>query len=179
MPEPDAAAEVAVPPTPPIESASSRASFASCPPEEDREVRARRSRSSVDDDDGARERESDSAVEEAEDRDGDVRIRDVRQEPTPEPEGEVGVGPQQRVEMEKGEHVEDVGVRSGVGSPEGREREQGEGDVRMEAETNERLEGADDGESAPLYLSYPPIQREKVWHCRQIENETRGGELKS
>ena len=102
------------------------------------------------------------------DADDDVRIRDVRQEPTPELEGEANVGTQQRVEMDERGHVnprnddsddekqaafdprvdelddddaemsdfealpptaEDFEVGSGAGSPAGREKEQGEGDV--------------------------------------------------
>lgn len=174
MPEPEAAAPpaanaqaAAVPPTPPTETSSSRASFTSCPPEEERESLGSRT-ARPDGDTNARSprrRETDhsrGASEGNTDRDGDVRIADVRQEPTPEPEGQARAGAQRESESrEKGEHVEDVGLSggSGVGSPEAQGAEEG----RIARPAEGVAKAAEDTDSAPLYLSYPsPIEREKV-----------------
>ena len=102
-----------------------------------------------------------SAVDEEgdghEDRDARLGMADVRQEPTPEPEGE----------REKGDArmCVDGDGRGEIASAEAKGERQGGmrmaqlgEDVQVDA-----LEGAIEDESAPLYLSYPPIQREKVW----------------
>ena len=89
----------------------------------------------------------------------------MRQEPTPEPEAQAREGARRESEgREKGEHVEDVGVSggSGVASPEAQGAEEARSARPVEGEGGAR--SAEDGESAPLYLSYPPaMEREKVW----------------
>lgn len=173
MPEPEAAADVAIPPTPPLETSSSRASFTSCPPEEEREShapRAARTEAPL-----ARSPGTSSAIDE----DGDARITDVRQEPTPEPDVRGGA---QVDREEKGEHVEDAGMsigaeaRSAVASPELNDRV--EGKERIAQQDREILVGQSeqvtgDGDSAPVYMSYPPLQREKV-RSRELCQMPRG-----
>lgn len=176
MPEPEAApppattAEAsAIPPTPPTETPSSRASFTSCPPEEEREALSSRTTRSDSEPDArlTRRREGIRArgvSDENTDRDGDVRISDVRQEPTPEPEGQARAGGLRESEQrEKGEHVEDVGMSggSGVASPEAQSTE--EGRIPPAAEGEKDARATEDGDSAPVYLSYPPaMEREPV-----------------
>lgn len=181
MPEPESTtAEVAVPPTPPIETPSSRASFASCPPEEEREAIVSRVTARADTP-LPQSPETSSAVDDDVDSDavGDARIAmaDVRQEPTPEPEARLGARRDGLDEREKGEREEDAGITvneesmSAFASPEMRGEEGGEGRMARTAAEVQRNPGAerpDDGESAPLYLTYPPLQREKVRDCDQL-----------
>lgn len=164
MPEPEvtAIADVVIPPTPPIETSSSRASFASCPPEDERE-RVFRADTPL-----PQSPEASSAIDE----DGDARIANMRQEPTPEPEARLGAlrdeVEEDREKRRRGGEETAVGEgdgRSAVTSPEMRGGSESEGgSARRSAEDGQvsRSEGEVDGEGAPLYMSYPPLRREKV-----------------
>jgi hypothetical protein len=97
-------------PSPPPEASSSRASFASCPPEEDREHHA------------PREERIDTPQAE-----GDATGEDEHmtiQRPTPDETAQVGASHLASSEAahEKGEHIEDAGIDidppSAVGSPD-------------------------------------------------------------
>ena len=126
------------PPTPPTEALSSRASFASCPPEEEREQHAPREArvdTPLPDTSGALTR---GLVEE--------ERHAIIQEPTPTPEPE-SRPPTSR--EEKGEHVEYAGVTEESPSPVGSPVTPGESDGRWSADM-------------PRYLSYPPLDRQKV-----------------
>jgi len=148
MPEVEEASDIAIPPTPPIESTSSRASFTSCPPEEDRDAHA--------------PRESWAGTSRNQYAGGESAIEEgVRQEPTPEPEARAGA------EREKGEHVEDarIGVeeQAGVGSSAPSPEVQGESDVRMVGAAVDGQEGQREAvDNAPIYLNYPPMRQSRV-----------------
>lgn len=174
MPQPDTApADVARPPTPPIEAtttSSSRASFASCPPEDEREAHLPRAR--VAPFPHSPSHETDSAVDDDGDGDADARIGDVdvRQEPTPEPEVGLGARRQDGLlgEGDKLAGAEGVeGAAAALASPESHDdmmaRPSG-GIARSQAE-----DGEAHGEIAPLYLSYPSLPREKV--CAGLDRE--------
>lgn len=151
MPEPEEAADVVVPPTPPMEATSSRASFASCPPEEDRDAHAPRQ---------SRE-EATSLTQSAANGDTmDDGRESVRQEPTPEPEVHLGA------EREKGEHVEDarIGVEEREASSAPSPEVQGESEVRSTQPVGSEEARGREEDNAPLYLSYPPIRRDRVGH---------------
>ncbi|KAI6798347.1 hypothetical protein KC363_g3385 [Hortaea werneckii] len=110
MPTPS---EPTLPPSPPVEASSSRASFASCPPEDDRE---REHHAPREERIGSPRREA-GEVDEAHE-----HADTIHQEPTPEPELQRGLSNdireaqvQVRIPQahEKGEHVEDAGAEEG------------------------------------------------------------------
>lgn len=151
MPTPDETI-TAVPPTPPIETSSSRASFTSCPPEEDREQHA------------PREPRADSAQLAAPELVSERHVN-ATQEPTPEPEAQLGASREvaMQEEHEKGEHIEDAGVVAESPSPVGSPVAQSEGDVRLaQSQAPAALGALETGEAAPRYLSYPPLPTERV-----------------
>ncbi|KAK5110334.1 hypothetical protein LTR62_006042 [Meristemomyces frigidus] len=144
MPTPE---EVVIPPSPPAETTiSSRASFASCPPEEDRDYNAPRE-----------ERIQGSEVDVGEAND-EVEVRlGVTQQPTPEPEHLSG--PADTVEpqhvSEKGEHIEDAGIEPDspvvIDSSDG----QLENDVRLAQSLGQAANISSD---EPYYLTFPEEQ---------------------
>lgn len=110
MPTPS---EPTLPPSPPVEASSSRASFASCPPEDDRE---REHHAPREERIGSPRPEAGSEGAESE------HLNAIQQEPTPEPELQQGLSNdtqeaqvQVRIPQaqEKGEHVEDAGAEEG------------------------------------------------------------------
>ena len=124
------------PPTPPLEASSSRASFASCPPEEERDAhppREPRTRSQ------SQRAESSRHV--------------LTQEPTPEPDTQPGALPHEA--QIKTEHIEDAGIiaesPSPVGSPD------------PVVVSNGEVRSAQEDGIGPKYLVYPPFSgRERV-----------------
>lgn len=140
-------------PSPPVEASSSRASFASCPPEEEREQHA------------PREGRIDSSAPGAEEGDEaeDAHMTN-HQEPTPEPDRRAD--PSRQADMleshAKGEHVEDAGIAeplveeqlSAVGSPEA----PSESDARL---AQSMSAAAISSSNEPLYLTFPR-DRERV-----------------
>jgi hypothetical protein len=159
MPTPDE--DSVVPPTPPNDLTSSRASFASCPPEEEREAHA------------PREPRADStqptSAEALIDVDDEHAIRQVA---TPEPDAQIGASREGERDGEKAEHVEDAGIVLGSelpSSPSGSPAETGsDSDGRLAQSlattaldsSGRRIESEDD--NAPLYLYYPPADRDRV-----------------
>ena len=141
-------------PTPPIEASSSRASFASCPPEEEREPHA--------------PREARLETPQILDTSG---VRSSAHETTGEdmPEPRIQMNTSQidtgREELEKGEHIEDASPGnvaespSPVGSPE----TSSDGDLRLAGSmATAALAGASDVETKPRYLFYPPLNTNRV-----------------
>lgn len=167
-----------VPPTPPLETSSSRASFTSCPPEERRERHARRT-ARADRTPSQQAADASFTLPEAV---GDRRaINSIRalQQPTPEPETDRGARsarsdlvfrrqPYDEQESEKSDHVEDS--RSGLAelpSAEGSSPEaQSESEVRLaQSMASAMLDGQttrETAEEAPKYLVYPPMTRGRV-----------------
>ena len=155
-----------VPPTPPLGTSSSRASFASCPSEEERETHAPRE---------ARphpplplpQPTSSSAVDET-----IIDEHTTTQEPTPEPDARAGVSSERnppREQRDKGEHVEDVRFTAELPSPVGSPEAQSDSDVRLAQSmaTAALREGEGQGEEQrPRYLYYPPSDKNRV--CLQI-----------
>ena len=126
--------------TPSIEASSSRTSFASCPPEEDREYHAPRE-----------ERVDVETVTAGED------AHMTTQEPTPEPEAQAGAAvnasPIASNTPEKAEHVEDVAVvaedlHSSAGSPDA----PSESETRL-SQSMSKTEIS--STSLPQYLTFP------------------------
>jgi len=152
MPTPS---EVTVLPSPPLEASSSRASFTSCPPEEEREHHAPREERI----DSPRPAGAESAIE-----DEHMTI----QEPTPEPEAQPGASDPIRIPRahDKAEHVEDVGATedsvtlSAAASPEP-SGAVNEGDARLVRSMSAAAISSSD---EPLYLTFP---REKDRVCYQ------------
>ncbi|KAK3115224.1 hypothetical protein LTR53_005635 [Teratosphaeriaceae sp. CCFEE 6253] len=145
--------EVAVLPSPPVEASSSRASFTSCPPEEDREHHAPREPRI----DTPRPDEAEAEAEvEVEETAGDAHM--ITQQPTPEPEMQVQVGASEAVAEpqmhEKGEHIEDAGIAiDAVPSVEASPDAPLEGG---EVGLARSMSGADLSSSHdPLYLTFP------------------------
>ena len=145
MPTPE---EVVIPPSPPVEPSSSRASFTSCPPEEDREHHAPREErlDAGVTDDGQMEEEG-VVVEVVED------APLPAQQPTPEPEVQHGRTERSQSEAhEKGEHIEDAGVEvdppSVVASPD----TQIENDAQLAQSMSHTAIASSD---EPLYLTFP------------------------
>ena len=155
MPTPDETT-TSVARTPPIQQSSSRASFASCPPEEEREPhppREARSQSAQQDSRPAESRE-----------DGHTTRQDIRTERDAQAGASQIESP--REEREKGEHIEDAATGSvteapsPVGSPEG----SSDSDVRLaQSMATTALGGStESNETAPRYLCYPPLNRNRV-----------------
>ena len=150
MPTP--ADEAIRPPTPPIGTSSSRASFASCPPEEDREPRA------------PREARVDTALDEPTSSTAIIDGHATAQLPTPDRDEQTGGSERSRGQEEAGEkaeHVEDAGIiatdsPSPIGSPDA----PSESDARLAQSM--ATAGLSSGESAPQYLYYPPLDKERV-----------------
>ena len=159
MPTPDDETTAAIPPTPSLENSSSRASFASCPPEEDRERHAPQAARLAPP--ARRERIPSETVGEE---------HTTRQVPTPEPDAQPGAAGRSsaREARDKAEHVEDAGSvvavlpgesPSPVGSPE----TASDSDVRLAqsmatAALSSPLEHVD----TLRYLCYPPMNRNRV-----------------
>lgn len=151
-----------VPQTPPPDVSSSRASFASCPPEEEREAHPPRE---------PREADAQSAS-------ASVSLDEQELEHTIGPFAALGPDAQEEASQgldrggEKAEHVEDAGVivaGEAPPSPASSPRETGsDSDTKlgqalalteMGAKAR-RKEQAD--EATPLYLHYPPLERHRV-----------------
>lgn len=144
------------PQTPPPELPS-RGSFASCPPEEEREPHA------------PREPRDDTASTDAL-LDEDEHV--IRQFTTPEPDAQEGASRGLGVDGAKAEHVEDAGVITvgdALPSPASSPREMGsDSDVKI----GQPLEVAgssakawrkdQEDEATPLYLYYPPLTQHRV-----------------
>ncbi|TKA28750.1 hypothetical protein B0A50_03078 [Salinomyces thailandicus] len=158
MPTPS---EPALPPSPPIEASSSRASFASCPPEDDRPYRA------------PREERIDSPAPrdtEGEHEDEDEQMASVRQEPTPDPEAEAesevqgDADTQIQVRLpqthEKGEHVEDTGadetgMLSSSATPDASAGGELDAAAAAQHSTGDPASSRPSTSDEPLYLSFP------------------------
>lgn len=161
MPTPDE--EGCVPPTPPAELPSSRASFASCPPEEEREAHAPRE-----------PRAGNAPNEHA--LDGHA----IRQVATPEPDALPGSSQDVEEDGEKAEHVEDAGilaVSDSPPSPASSPQECGsDSDVKLAQSFATTALGADsrraefEDEAAPLYLYYPPSDKDRVSQSRPTQH---------
>lgn len=163
MPTPS---EPTLPPSPPVEASSSRASFASCPPEDDRDREHHAPREERIGSPGREAGEGDQAHEHAD---------TIQQEPTPEPELQQGLSNdtqeaqvQVRIPQahEKGEHVEDAGAEEGgIISPSATP------DVLAGGE-NDAATVANAGRSSPalnepLYLDLP-YERDRVSSKRRV-----------
>lgn len=164
MPTPS---EPALPPSPPIEASSSRASFASCPPEDDRPYRA------------PREERIDSPAPrdtEGEHEDEDEQMASVRQEPTPDPEAEAesevqgDADTQIQVRLpqthEKGEHVEDTGadetgMLSSSATPDASAGGELDAAAAAQHSTGDPASSRPSTSDEPLYLSFP-CDRDRV-----------------
>jgi hypothetical protein len=149
MPTPDESRNV-VARSPPLASSSSRASFASCPPEEDREAHAPRETRA---DTPQLSREAFADNEHTSTRDS-----------TSEPDTQAGarrIRREQREEREKGEHVEDAGVVAESPSPVGSPDVGSDSDVRLAQSMATAMLGS--SEPAPKYLCFPPGHRNQVW----------------
>ena len=154
MPTPE---EIPVlPPSPPAEASSSRASFASCPPEEEREHHApREERIDSPRPDETETEEAETAVEER---------HVTAQQPTPEPEDHNSapdtVTPSAPEAAEKGEHIEDAGLEvdppSTVGSPDA----PSDSEARLAQAIFEQPKSSS---PEPLYLTFPR-ERRRVSH---------------
>ncbi|KAK4543631.1 hypothetical protein LTR36_005276 [Oleoguttula mirabilis] len=134
-------------PSPPIEASSSRASFASCPPEEEREQHAPREERI----DSSASGEEESAVEDA---------HMTNQEPTPEPESQPTMHEQSQSQSQEaqatGEHVEDAGITE----PLTEEQLRAVGSPDVPSESDARLAqsmstAAISSSNEPLYLTFP------------------------
>lgn len=174
MPTPS---EPTLPPSPPVEASSSRASFASCPPEDERPHLG-----------AMREEELDAlaaAEEEYEGRQGHEDMPNVQQEPTPEPEiassaegrdARAGTGADtlERISQshDKGEHVEDTGavdesLLSASATPEvpsGLESDTAQSRYAHASPSSE--------ENDPLYLHFP-CDRDRVGSTHHQYNRAR------
>ena len=138
MPTPD---EITLVRTPPNDASSSRASFASCPPEDDREYHA------------PREERIDPTLRTS----TGAATRDehmITQEPTPEPEAQAGASAAASSSLlldapEKAEHVEDVGgvVEESHSSTAGSPEAPSESDTMSKPEIS--------SPSLPQYLTFP------------------------
>ena len=148
MPTPDDTNNV--PPTPPIETSSSRASFTSCPPEEEREIHAPREARA---DTPSQQYSSPAELE---------RRHTARQEPTPEPEAQAGAA--EGDDREKAEHVEDGAIVADSPSPVGSPETVSDSEVRSaQSLATTALSIAEaNGELAPQYLYYPPVSSDRV-----------------
>jgi hypothetical protein len=146
-----------LPATPPNELASSRASFASCPPEDERGLRApRESRAST----SRPDQESDTVGEDE---------HAIRQVATPESDAHAGAF--QR-DGDKAEHVEDAGVPVSNEMPSSQDTSTPElssdADFRFaQTSTNAPVRPDEEDtatldETAPLYLYYPPTDKDRV-----------------
>ena len=154
MPTPDDET-TSVPPTPPLATSSSHVSFASCPPEEDREPHAPRE---------ARvhtpQLHSSSAMLSPD-------AHATSQEPTPDHESRSDASQRHHMQenTEKGEHLEDAAAiavesPSPIGSPE----TLSDGDVRLaHSMDSAALAVSKESETVPRYLHYPPLNRNTVF----------------
>lgn len=150
MPTPDETRNV-VARSPPLESSSSRASFASCPPEEDRETHA------------PRETRADTPPILGE------SFQDIahtsRQNSTSAPDTQAGalhIRREQHVEQEKAEHVEDASIARESPSPVGSPDVGSDSDVKLAQSMATAMLGS--GEPAPRYIYFPPEYRNQVWN---------------
>ena len=148
MPTPS---ETTLPPSPPSDIAS-RASFTSCPPEDDRDHNApREQRLEIDDSVG---QSSAGADEEAADE------HTITQAPTPEPDSEAGAPRRESSQEteEKAQHVEDSGMSADPPSPVASPEAQAEAHTRF---TQSVQRSAESPVQEPLYLhaSAPNPQR--------------------
>lgn len=137
-----------LPPSPPAEAeaSSSRASFTSCPPDEEREYHAPRE-----------ERIADSWSRREGDRHPDQpgeNAHTTTQAPTPEPEEQPAerIAVARAVSHEKGEDIEDAGIEvdppSTVGSPDA----PSDGEARLSQSMSGAVISSSD---APIYLTLP------------------------
>ncbi|KAK0252406.1 hypothetical protein LTR91_007866 [Friedmanniomyces endolithicus] len=144
MPTPS---EVTTLPSPPAEASSSRASFTSCPPEEERDHNApRESRIDSPLPTGA-ETEAEAAESE--------HTTIQQQQPTPEPEARLGA-PESVVESrayhEKGEHIEDAGIATEAPSTAA---SSGDAPAESEARPAHSSSDATSPSTEPLYMRFP------------------------
>ncbi len=162
MPTPDE--DTTVPPTPPLDPVSSRGSFTSCPPEEEREAHA------------PREPRTDSPRVYGQPAEAFIEIgHATREVATPEPDESTLLDDsvQRGGEGEKAEHVEVARARdSPLSQLSSAPEDSTDGEVGLgrsspivTSATKERRSQNIDVET-PLYLSYPHMDRERVWSIR-------------
>ncbi|KAK1067392.1 hypothetical protein LTR12_007165 [Friedmanniomyces endolithicus] len=144
MPTPS---EVTTLPSPPAEASSSRASFTSCPPEEERDQHAPRE-SRIDSPLPTGPEAEEEAVE-------SEHTTMQQQQPTPEPEVRLGASEsvvESRAHHEKGEHIEDAGIDTEAPNATATSRD---APAQSEARSAQFSAAATSPSTEPLYMTFP------------------------
>ena len=155
MPTPS---EVTTLPSPPAEASSSRASFTSCPPEEERDQHA------------PRESRIDSPLPtgpEAEEEATESEHTSMQQQqPTPEPEVRLGASESvvdSRAHHEKGEHIEDAGIGTEAPNAPATPRDP---PAENEARSAQSYSATTSPSSEPLYMTFPNERKRVRTHSQ-------------